>query len=224
MMNNSATVLNLTTGSISDLDNLNLLSQLADGQRQSILLCTGNCNCINHLRQSMTNHPTVNSTTAPLPESSSTATTSSTLNSSNVNTFTTTIEDERPSGTNRTLIVETNFTSFSNRPNLYSEAGEQYNDNPSLVIDDESNHHDSNKEPPAAADQPDSYPPDYPSDYPPDYQPEYPPDYNLDSVTTTNLQAINADLEQTRNGSTQLNRSSTFNDLQSYLRNYLQNR
>lgn len=198
--------MNLTTGSISDLDNLNLLSQL-DGQRQSILLCTGNCNCINHLRQSMTNHPTVNSS-GQLPESSSTATTS-TLNSSTVNTFTTTtIEDERPTGANRNLIVETNFTSFSNRPNLYSEA--EYNDNPSLVIDDE-----SNKEP-TAVDQVDNYPPDYPS--------HYPPDYNLDSVTT-NLQATNADLELARNGSVyQLNRSSTFNDLQSYLRNYLQNR
>ena len=192
MMNNNATILNLATGSISDLDNLNLLGQL-EGQRQSILLCTGNCNCINHLRQSMqNNHPHVNS--GQLPESSSTATTS-TLNSSTVNTFTTTIDDERPIGANRNLIVETNFTSFSNRPTLY---GEPDYDNPSLVIDDE-----SNKEPQI------------------DHTME---SLDLDQVTT-NLQSINADLELARNSSAhQLNRSSTFNDLQSYLRNYLQNR
>ena len=184
MMNNNATILNLATGSISDLDNLNLLSQL-EGQRQSILLCTGNCNCINHLRQSMTNHPNVNST--QIPESSSTATTS-TLNSSTVNTFSTPI-DERPTGANRNLIVETNFTSFSNRSNLY---GEPDYDNPSLVIDDE-----SNKE--LHTDRVDGDP------------------------ATSNLPSINVDLELGRNGNA-LNRSSTFNDLQSYLRNYLQNR
>lgn len=163
MNNNNATILNI--GNLNDLDNLNILNQLdnqsAQRQSGSILLCTGNCNCINHLRESISNQSSI--ANAQLPESSSIATTST------LDTTFTTIIDQNPTSTNhsnRNLIVETNLTTFSNKPNLVSESTTEQEPK-----DESENLNESSSE---------------------------------------------------RNS--QINRSSTYNDLQSCLKNYLQNR
>jgi len=183
IMNNN-TILNLS-GSITDLDNLNLITQLENQRLQSNIICAGNCNCINHIRQSITDH---NSITSHLPESSS-ATTSTIDASSNLNTsstFTTTIIDERPNS-HRNFVVETNLSTYptiqqSSRPsNLYNN-----NESIEAEVVTISNEPYSNE---------------------------------LVLSNRNQQQILNvSNLESARNS--QLNRSSTFSDLQSYLKNY----
>ena len=163
-MNNAATILNMTNENLNDLDNLNLLNQI-DSRRQSILLC--NCNCLNHLTQSITGQNVNNN---QMPESSSIATTSSILNSSSVNTTFPLIDEHLTNSTNnRNLIVETNLTTYSKR-----SANECNQEN-----EDQLNRQLKNEE-----------------------------------INLPNLEIIKNQLKN------QLNRSITFNDLQSYLKNY----
>lgn len=108
-MNENPTILNVEN--LNDLDNFNILNQL--DSRQGILLCSGNCNCINHLRQSISD-PNSEFITSQIPESSSIATTS-------------TIIDQNPID-NQNLIMETNLTNlttFSNESNLSNESIKQ---------------------------------------------------------------------------------------------------
>lgn len=180
MNNNNATILNIN-GNINDLDNLSLIRELENRRPSSILLCSGNCNCLNHLRQSITEHNSIiddnnreSNQINQFPESSSIATTS-TLNSSNLNTsttFTTTIIDEIPTNTNLNLVVETNLTTFSTLPSNHHCESTQRTDHRQKTIKNQ-------------------------------------PDQQILNV---------GNLETLRNN--QLNRSSTFNDLQSCLKNF----
>ena len=206
MNNSNATILNIN-GSINDLDNLHLIAQLESQHRHSnILLCTGNCNCLNHLRQSIRDHNSIVNQSAHLPESSSTATTS-TINSSNLNTsstFITTIIDETPTSTN--LILETNLNlsnesvaNITDQNHVSNYASNQVSNQSSNNTSNQSSNQVTNQASNQASNQ-----------------------KRLNDESSrdlSNQQVLNAsNLESIRNS--QLNRSSTFSDLQSYLKNF----